>query len=578
MELSNLYKGFTPPLGVKVVETKFSHPKNFVKRMSKTGEETNIDDPEGCWMNAGIGGGSNTIDLELELQDSQGLRVGKCDIVPLCVTLWCTDNGVVVGKMKDEVLSSTEKDRSGHRHGANGLLTVSGKQRSNLHIKHDGSGMVSVRIETTSQLNDRRHFTVNITPDVNQMKSQGKASFRLFSTRACQPGDTVLLNPGLSKPIEVMTKINGLNKKREQNPLISAQKFMQRAVTELEKDPSDRSKIDADAVEKLLNMCKHIRSMILKKLPKDFIPPQFEKVVSSDILQELKKPLDPSTKDIGMIDLRRSDSNFFEEMVENYARGSAQVVDCLYANDGMYVTLDSQGEGNMARGVRPFSRQNSLSMPDGTLLGTSSIGTGMNAGDIFQDGGQVSTSRGGVDAVVDALNYGQQAQPQQIAGDADSMKIPAEQPQSSSSPHHYQILRIPYMSTLADNLATRTGIKDNSSQGNLGEFVQNLQQRESELEALFRRIDEDGDGKITLEELLKARDDEILQGSDEEIQELHDFMDSQRQKDGYIDFDEFVSAVTLLPNSTALKDIARVYGQRGGVKYEPLTKKRRLVA
>ena len=494
----------------------------------------------------------------------------KCDIVPLCVGLWCTDNGVVVGKKKDEVLSSTDKDRSGHRHGANGLLTVSGKQRSSLHIKHDGSGMLSVRIETTSQLNDRKHFTINVVPDVEEMRSLGKATFQLFSTRRCQPGDTVLLNPGLSKPIEVMTKINGLNKKREQNPLISAQKFMQRAVTELEKDPAGRSKIDADAVEKLLNMCKHIRSMILKKLPREYRPPQLEKVLSSDILEELKKPLDPSTKDIGMIDLQRSDSNFFEEMVENYAKGGTQLVDCLYTNDGMYVTLDAQGEGNRARGIRPFSRQNSLSLPDPSLLGAS-LNAGVGTGDVYQDGRQ-GASGGGVEAVVDALNYPQQ--PHQGRGGM-GMKLAGAQ---VNNPHHYQILRIPYMSTLADNIATRTGIKHNSSEGNMGEFVQTLQQREEELAELFRRIDEDGDGKITLEELLKARDDEILQGSDEEIQELHDFMDSQREKDGFIDFDEFVSAVTLLPNSTALKDIARVYGAQSAsvTKLEPLHKKQKL--
>ena len=508
------------------------------------------------------------------------MRVVKCDIVPLYVTLWCTDNGVVVGKKKDEVLSSTEKDRSGHRHGANGLLTVSGKQRSNLHIKHDGSGMLSVRIETTSQLNDRRHFTINVMPDVNQMRSQGKATFKLFSTRYCRPGDTVLLNPGLSTPIEVMTKINGLNKKREQNPLISAQKFMQRAVTELEKDPSGRNKIDTDAVEKLLNMCKHIRSMILKKLPKD-LTPKLEKTVSSDVLQELRKPLDPATKDIGMIDLQRSDSNFFEEMVENYATGAAQVVDCLYANDGMYVTLDSQGEGAMARGIRPFSRQNSLIMPDViSQPGLNNAATGIGAGDVFQSPGQGTMGGVAVGNVADALEYGQQQEQQD--GDGMRMKMGEDQEQDQSaatSAHHYQILRIPYMSTLADNIATRTGIKKAGSEGNLGEFVQTLQQRESQLADLFKRIDEDGDGKITLEELLKARDEEILQGSDEEIQELHDFMDSQREKDGFIDFDEFVSAVTLLPNSTALKDIARVYGQQTAFGNQPrIGKKRKLVS
>jgi hypothetical protein len=70
--------GYALPLQVVVRETTFALPENFVvsqKGDDLRGTPASTDDPAGTWMNQGLGGDSNTIDLVLELLDARGRAV-----------------------------------------------------------------------------------------------------------------------------------------------------------------------------------------------------------------------------------------------------------------------------------------------------------------------------------------------------------------------------------------------------------------------------------------------------------------------------------------------------------------------
>lgn len=102
--------------------------------------------------------------------------------------------------------------------------------------------------------------------------------------------------------------------------------------------------------------------------------------------------------------------------------------------------------------------------------------------------------------------------------------------------------------------------------------MSSLHEREDKLKTLFDSIDTNGDGKlnstlsdvlyslynysgfISYDELLKARDNDMLKGSDEDIEAMHRWMDRERE-DGLVDFMEFRFAMTLLPASTTLETL-----------------------
>ena len=196
------------------------------------------------------------------MKDADNTAVEMCDIIPLRVRLWCTESGLVVDGVKDEVSQATEQDRSGHRRGMNNCIMVSGKASSSLHINHDGRGLVSVRITTTSQLNDRRRFTCEVIPDfITGSKSGSSPLSALFTTRQCKPGDTTLANPSLSLPIEVMSKINKLHKVRGvADGYKQAHTYLEKAITIL-KAPQPTNNT-SDVIPELVTMCKHISNIL----------------------------------------------------------------------------------------------------------------------------------------------------------------------------------------------------------------------------------------------------------------------------------------------------------------------------
>mmetsp|Transcript_12850 Transcript_12850/g.14846 ORF Transcript_12850/g.14846 Transcript_12850/m.14846 type:complete len:549 (+) Transcript_12850:263-1909(+) len=509
MALNELYGNYSMPLRVVVLDTGFSHPENFVNRSSRKGEVTHIDDPEGSWMNAGAGGESNTIDLKLELQDANGCRVEKCDIIPLKVRLWACENGYVVGDPLDEVSQELEPDKSGHRRSK--LFMVSGKGSSELHLQHNGVAFVCIRITTTSQLNERRRFTIEVSPDLSPRQPCSPKLGILFAGTAmsCKAGDTTLYNKSLSKPIEVMSKINKLAKKREAHSSVhQAGVHLEKALKLLQEG---RQAPNNKGVPELLRMCQHIRDVLFKgKHPKmdnqDDIP--------QDVIEDLYKPLDHSTNDVGILDLAQAEESQFDEMVINFLTDTS-VVDCLYTHRNMYVTLDHQvpGTGKYTRGINPFGQYSN------------------------QTNGEVAS------------------QPKSES----SHPRPPSPAASVASEHHYQILKIPFTSHAAqDIVGTAEAVMSPGGHHHFNPktFINTLHEREDKLKLLFDSIDANKDGFISYDELLAARDADILKGSDEDIEALHRWMDTRRC-DSLVDFEEFKLAMTLLPTSTTMETLVK---------------------
>jgi len=503
--LDKLYSKYSMPLRVAVVNTGFSNPENFVNRSSRKGEVTDIYDPEGSWMNAGVGGESNTIDLSLELQDATGVKVDKCDIIPIKLRLWTCENGYVVGDALDSVTQEIKQDKSGHRRSE--MLMVSGKASSAMHILHSGTGLVCIRITTTSQLNERRRFTVEVTPDLSPKHPNSAKLALLFAggKTQCKAGDTTLHNCSLSKPMEVMSKINKLAKKRENHCAVhQAGVHLEKALKLLQEGKTNNK---AKKVPELLQMCIYIRDILCKgnhqKMEhQDDIPP--------DVIEDLRRPLDDSN-DIGILDLAQAEADQFQEMVNNY-RDDSTVVDCLYTHKDMYVTLDHHGHGKFARGHNPFE-----------LMSPSKVinGNGMKA------------------------EY-----------TAQNVQPSPHQPQGSGE-HHYQILKIPFASHAAQDIVTNAEAATSPGGHHHFDpraFMSSLHEREDKLKTLFDSIDTNGDGFISYDELLKARDNDMLKGSDEDIEAMHRWMDRERE-DGLVDFMEFRFAMTLLPASTTLETL-----------------------
>lgn len=333
---------------------------------------------------------------------------------------------------------------------------------------------------------------------------------------------------------------------------------MGRAITTLEEETDPKAKKndrDPDSVRKLLEMCKihtmlEQRDMIGRHKTKtakttseatsSTANPRREGVVKeeeekdvdipADVAQQLFVPLthtnpkDP-TEDIGILDLQHSDSKLIEDFVNTYEHDS-EIVDCLYTNNSMYVTLDHSGEGKFTRGVHPST----LGLDNGSSVAMQSHYSGNNT-----SGTELTGASSNVQAAAAAVASDSHSHSQPL--ETPDLHIPQEgdlDPEHHQ--HHYQILKIPYMSSWAEHVAQSSGMRNEGSNGvhvNPNDIVEAFTERERELKELFSRIDKNKDGRITREELFAARDEELLQGSDKDIEALHEWMDSQRRTDGH---------------------------------------------
>lgn len=120
--------------------------------------------------------------------------------------------------------------------------------------------------------------------------------------------------------------------------------------------------------------------------------------------------------------------------------------------------------------------------------------------------------------------------------------------------HALKVLKIPLSSRIAKEVMCACDL-DKDGKISKEEFLHFLRLREAQLQTTFNEIDRDSDGFITLEELQQARDSQLIQGSDADLQALIEWMDGmhgQGPKNGRIDFEEFKTSLTLLPPSTTL--------------------------
>jgi len=101
----------------------------------------------------------------------------------------------------------------------------------------------------------------------------------------------------------------------------------------------------------------------------------------------------------------------------------------------------------------------------------------------------------------------------------------------------------------------------------MDEFMIHLQKREKELKKIFDDIDTNHDGEINLQDLKYARDHgRVFQNaSDDELEAILDWMDTLENAfhDGKIHFEEFTTAMILLPPSFDLKQLLSHFRQEG---------------
>jgi Ca2+-binding EF-hand superfamily protein len=121
-------------------------------------------------------------------------------------------------------------------------------------------------------------------------------------------------------------------------------------------------------------------------------------------------------------------------------------------------------------------------------------------------------------------------------------------------------LRIPAASAIA-RATLKAADKDNNGTISMDEFLAFLAEREKELLETFRALDFDKDGYITYTDLLNARESGLLEASasDDELLEIVSWMDTLEDAyhDQKIHFEEFRTAMILLPSSMGLNDMIK---------------------
>lgn len=208
--MQNLFSGHHELLTrVVVKETLLSHQENFIRRNDNQFQATSISDPAGAWMNAGVGGESNTIDLVLQLVDEFDNPVLKCNIIPLRARLWVCQQDYKYVEVLGEISNSDPVDAAGHRR--NQHFIVSGKKPSQMCINLNGTGFLSFRVIRTSGQAKRSKFSLEVLPE--RLTTSPSVGY-ILKMRFYQFGDRFLLNSCASLPIEVMSKINNLAQKR----------------------------------------------------------------------------------------------------------------------------------------------------------------------------------------------------------------------------------------------------------------------------------------------------------------------------------------------------------------------------
>mmetsp|Transcript_16712 Transcript_16712/g.42466 ORF Transcript_16712/g.42466 Transcript_16712/m.42466 type:complete len:106 (-) Transcript_16712:135-452(-) len=84
---------------------------------------------------------------------------------------------------------------------------------------------------------------------------------------------------------------------------------------------------------------------------------------------------------------------------------------------------------------------------------------------------------------------------------------------------------------------------------------------------MFKRIDTDNDGIISIQDLKIARESGMLEqnATDDELQALLEWMDTLENayEDGQIHFEEFRTGMILLPPSTTINDLLRHFREKG---------------
>mmetsp|Transcript_3483 Transcript_3483/g.10691 ORF Transcript_3483/g.10691 Transcript_3483/m.10691 type:complete len:638 (+) Transcript_3483:675-2588(+) len=127
-------------------------------------------------------------------------------------------------------------------------------------------------------------------------------------------------------------------------------------------------------------------------------------------------------------------------------------------------------------------------------------------------------------------------------------------------------LRIPAASSIA-RATIEAADRDKNGCVSMEEFLSFLKKREEELEDMFKRIDTDNDGIISIQDLKIARESGMLEqnATDDELQALLEWMDTLENayEDGQIHFEEFRTGMILLPPSTTINDLLRHFREKG---------------
>lgn len=211
-------------------------------------------------ISAGMGGESSTIDLSVQLKDADGRAVESSEVIPLRLSLWCTLNGKLVNLL-DEVTQATPRSKGGHRRGSQGFLTLSSKPSSKLYVEHDGKGTLSVRVTTTSKLNDNRKFVIEVSPDYSIASPLSTRLKAIFKGKTCSSGDQAISANGLSRPLEVMSKVNTPRKKRKRSDSCEqARTMLQKTLDNLQ--ASSAKVRDAQAMHEIEGLCHKILSVV----------------------------------------------------------------------------------------------------------------------------------------------------------------------------------------------------------------------------------------------------------------------------------------------------------------------------